>query len=540
MANFLPFGRFTGGRISRGPLCRRRRLFQIILKKGLTIFISVAGMLSAGLEVRAQTAVPLAEVTAREINGWPVSVYRPGNVGAGRADARRGGLGPFVFSTPAGGESGGTARGIRPFWVEFRDPAGGFRSAHILYPLFNYAEDGGNYRWSLLELVRREGRLAGAAAPEVFDARHRFEVTPFWFEREFEDATLNYRALFPVLGTVRQKFGLERASWVFFPFFAEVEERSAVTTYAPWPFVRTTRGAARGWGVWPLYSTVERPGEMSETHVLWPLGHDRVRQPDSDDPAGTAPRRETAFLPFFSRSTGPGYVNETFVWPLFGYTERTAPVRYSEQRYFWPLLVQGRGDEAYINRWAPFYSHSVIKGQAKWWYLWPLARHMEWTEEGVDRSRSQLLYFLYWHESQRAAGRSDGPAATLTHVWPLFSHWEDGRGRRQWQLLSPLEVFLPGNVKVRQAWSPLFALARHEGQAGEGARTSLLWDAVTWEHRPRENRSEFHLGPLFSSVRAGDARRLALGNGLLGLERDARSGWKFFALRFSSPPSDGL
>ena len=67
-----------------------------------------------------------------------------------------------------------------------------------------------------------------------------------------------------------------------------------------------------------------------------------------DDPPGTAPRRDTAFLPFFSRSTGPGYVNETFVWPLFGYTERTAPVRYSEQRFLWPFLVQGRGVEAIL------------------------------------------------------------------------------------------------------------------------------------------------------------------------------------------------
>ena len=60
-----------------------------------------------------------------------------------------------------------------------------------------------------------------------------------------------------------------------------------------------------------------------------------------------------------------------------------------------------------------------------------LARHAEWAEEGVARSRSQFLYFLYWHESQRAAGRAEGHTASLTHVWPLFSLWEDGRGQRQ-------------------------------------------------------------------------------------------------------------
>ena len=304
--------------------------------------------------------------------------------------------------------------------------------------------------------------------------------------------------------------------------------------------MRTTRGAANGWGIWPLYSTVERPGEMSATHVLWPLGHDVVRQPDPDDPPGTAPRRDTAFLPFYSRSLGPGYANETYLWPLFGFTERTSPVRYSERRYLWPFLVQGRGEEAHVNRWAPIYSHSVLKGREQWWYFWPLARHAEWTEEGVDRARSQFLYFLYWHESQRIAGRGDGPAASLTHVWPILSHWEDGRGRRQWQFPSPLEVFLPADARVRQAWSPLFTLARGEERAGGGGRTSLLWDAVTWESNPEEERAEFHLGPLFSSVRAGGARRLTLGNGLLGFERDAGGGWKFTVFRFSSRPSDGL
>ncbi|MEY4688688.1 MAG: hypothetical protein RIR76_2711, partial [Verrucomicrobiota bacterium] len=90
-----------------------------------------AGIPFAGTEVRAQIAIPATGTTTREVNAWPLSVSRPGNAAAAQADARRGGLGPFVFSGPAGGEAGGTARGIRPFWVDFRDPAGGFRSAHI-------------------------------------------------------------------------------------------------------------------------------------------------------------------------------------------------------------------------------------------------------------------------------------------------------------------------------------------------------------------------------------------------------------------------
>jgi hypothetical protein len=180
----------------------------------------------------------------------------------------------------------------------------------------------------------------------------------------------------------------------------------------------------------------------------------------------------------------------------------------------------------------------VVKGYAKWWYAWPLVRHAEWTDEGIERARSQFLFFLYWQERQRVAGRANSPVAGLTHLWPLFSHWDSGAGHRQWQLFSPFEVIFPGNAKVRQAWSPLFALARHDERAPGSSRTSLLWNAVTWEKRPEENRTELHVGPLLGVTRAGAEKRVAFGNGLFGFHRSAATGWRMFWLNFPDRRSD--
>jgi hypothetical protein len=463
----------------------------------------------------------------REHNAWPVSVTRQASA-AGNLHTWSG-AGPFLFSQPAAHPEGYSARGFRPFWVEFNDAQGALRSGHVLFPLFNYLQDETTYRWSLFELVRRQGRRPGAPAPvDDFDQRDEFEIFPFWFQRDFAEPELNYRALFPIHGTLRGKYWLERASWTLFPFYLENERRGAVSTYTPWPFVRVTRGAAQGWGVWPFYSTLDRPGVSRETYALWPLGFDVVRQPATDDPPGTPPRRETGALPFYLRSTGPGYASETWLWPFFGYTDRTLPVRYHELRYLWPFAVQGRGDEAYVNRWAPFYSHSVIKGYAKWWYAWPLVRHAQWTEEGIARTRSQFLYFVYWHEQQRVAGRAQSPVAGLTHFWPFYSFWDSGAGHRQWQFFSPLEVFFPGNPKVRQAWSPFFAVARHDERAPGHTRTSLLWNAVTWEKQAAEERSELHVGPLLGVTRAGAEKRITVGNGLFGLQHSPATGWRMF------------
>lgn len=489
-------------------------------------FVTLLGLLAGAGLARAQVA-------DLEDNRWPVAVTRrAGNVGG----AGWSGLGPLLFQQPADGAGTGVREGFRPFWVQTSGPGEAFHGS-FLYPLFSYSRDASTYQWNLLQLVRHGGRRDGAPPPaSPLERRHETEIFPLWFSRETGDPERDYRGLFPLHGTVKDKLGIERASWTLFPLYLESERRGAVTTATPWPVVRITRGAAQGWGVWPLYERVERPGVSRETTYLWPLGYDHVRAANPEDPAGTPPRRETGFLPFYARTTGPGYRDETFLWPLFGYADRTQPRLYQETRYLWPLFVQARGEGVEVNRWAPFFTHSRRNGVDTRWIAWPLVRHAEWRERDVDRRRTQFLYFMLWSEEQRKAGQPGARAASLTHLWPLYSHWDNGAGRMQWQALSPLEVFFPHNAQVRQVWSPLLAVARHEQAAPGRTRTSLLWQAVTWERDEPARRSAFHLGPLLGVTRHGEERRIALGRGLISLRRGAGGGWRIFLLDFSSTP----
>lgn len=498
---------------------------------------------AAGLGFAGAPAVG-ASLGERETNVWPSSVRYADAPSQSQVWS---GAGPFLFRKPAADSEGNTASGFRPFWVRLTSPEGRFRAGYVLYPLFSYTVDEDTYKWSLFELVRRWDRRAGAAAPRsIFDQRGEFEVFPFWFSRQSGDPEMSYRGLFPIYGTVKNKLGFERLSWTLFPLYVENEKRGAVTTSTPWPFVRVTRGAAHGWGLWPIFNYIDRPGVSRYETYLWPFGYNSIRYPSADDPPGTPPRRDVGVLPFYTKSTGPGYINEDYLWPFFGYTDaNTKPrggilglmkpsatenqtVHYHETRYFWPFLVQGRGDERFVDRWAPFYTHSISKGYDKHWFLWPLVRDAKWEDEGVDRHRTQFLYFLYWHEQQKPAGHAQAPSAELTHVWPLFSDWDNGAGRRQWQIFSPLDVFFPGNEKIRHAWSPLFAIARHERWAPGEARTSLLWNAVTWEKHAAEERREFHVGPLLGVTQQAEEKRIAIGNGLFGFQHAAGRGWRMF------------
>jgi hypothetical protein len=109
--------------------------------------------------------------------------------------------------------------------------------------------------------------------------------------------------------------------------------------------------------------------------------------------------------------------------------------------------------------------------------------------------------------------------------------WDNGAGRRQWQFLSPLEVFFPNNDDMRRSWNPLFALVRHDRRRSGDTRTSVLWGAITWESGadPRDLAAS-------SAGVAGPsrARRFALFGGLLGWSRrSAADGGRLFALEFS-------
>ena len=143
------------------------------------------------------------------------------------------------------------------------------------------------------------------------------------------------------------------------------------------------------------------------------------------------------------------------------------------------------------------------------------------------------------HARKSRARSRTGSSSSFRHRSRHRSQYRhhDGAGRRQYQIPSPLEVFFPNNDLVRQTWTPLFALYRYDQRAPGNARTSLLWDGITWEHNDAEQRAEFHLGPIFSVQRKPGERRIAIGNGLFGAKRLAgEHSWRLFWLDFSSKP----
>lgn len=432
---------------------------------------------------------------AEEQNVWPVSVRQ---LGPGGTPVSGEYLGPLLFYKTSA--DGAKIEGFRPLYLHVE--ADGKESSYFAYPLFTW-ETGPGYRaFSFFQLFNRR-RSMEPGQPEV----RGFDAWPLYFSKETGDPATTYHALFPFGGTIKQRLGYDRIHFVLFPCYLQTEQAGARVTHAPWPFLRFIDGADHhGFEFWPLFGRRGRAGDYDSRFYLWPLAYKSSRH--LSDPQ---PEEKLGVLPFYTRDTGPGLISENYVWPLFGYTHRTEPYRYDERRYLWPFLVQGKGDQRSVNRWAPLYTHSVIKGYDKTWFIWPLVRHARWTESGLNQEQNQVLWFLYWSLTQSSATNPAAAPGHKTHLWPLFSSWDNGAGRRQVQLLSPFEVFFPTNEPMRQLYSPLFALYRYDRRAPGDVRGSVLFSLVSWKKSAAEG--EFHLGPL-------------------AWRRTGATGWKFSVFDF--------
>jgi len=461
---------------------------------------------------------------ADEINLWPFSVDRQDAATGGTIHS---GLGPFEFSSTS--PDGLATSGFRPLWDEVRDTNTGQQlSGSFIYPLAHWEMDPStqNRNWTIFNLVNFSQNAA--------DNITGFDIWPLYFSRETGEKATSYQAMMPIYGEVIQRFNQDRLKWVLFPLYGRFEKAGVTTTTTPWPFVKTVSGEGhRGFEIWPLGGHREQTGVSRDPFALWPLLYRQASKLDTDSPS-----LKTGFLPFYALDQSPGYRSETYLWPLFGYVDRTAPYQYHARHFLWPLWVQGRGDDRHINRWAPFYSHSRIKDHDKTWVLWPLWRQATWNDPKLRHERRQLLYFIFNETTQHDRANPDLKPARKTHLWPLFSSWDNGAGQKQVQAFSPLEIFLPHQDRTRRLWSPLFSIYRFDQSAPGETRQSLLWDAVTYSRSEERNTRQFNLGPLVSYQSQTTGERIRFFAGVFGFQRtSAQRVWRPYFGRAKSFPS---
>lgn len=398
---------------------------------------------------------------------------------------------------------------VRPLGVNFDDSRLKENRFHFVYPLFNHKTNSQGTEWDILQLVFGSERLASQSRP----VQSRYEAWPFFWYNNTGEAATSYWAFAPFYGELKNRFWSDHIKFTLLPLYLRVTKGDEVKTSLPWPFLQFLDGPeSRGFELWPLFGKNTRTGEKAynQTYALWPIYYDYSKKVENSE----QPYRRFGVLPFYTRETAEGLKSETYGWPFFGYTKEFEPRKtYNETRYLWPFVIQGRGEEKYINRLLPLYSHEKRGSYEKHWYGWPLLKTESWQEGLLNVERSSFFYFIWWDEKQTAKTEAGSFYARKNHLWPIYSYWNNGGGVRQFQTLSPFEVFFPNNEVIREKYSPLFALYRYDSRP-QSTTHSVLWDLITVESRGGDG--VFQVGPLFELIRTGDNAYVELFKGLAG------------------------
>lgn len=452
--------------------------------------------------VTAEESLP-RELPIFESNFWPISVEQRDS--ATGVLQKRDLAGPLIAKDF---EKTPKVTALRPFWVNFRSGVNGeIETAHFLYPLFNYQSEENSIRWDIFRRIRFQRHQYKDGGFE-----RRTTLFPFYFSGHNSDfPEKSYRGLFPIIGSVPGSLGYDRISWILFPFYSRWERGEEVTWAAPWPFLKVRRGGgSRGFHMWPLYGKMERPGEYRHRFWLWPFIYDQRSQLQEE-----VPHETFGVLPFYASEDAAGLKSRSWLWPFFGYTDRVQQ-RYHQSRYLWPLWVVERSERKKLDRWLPFFARTEAPGYRKLWYLWPFLKKERYQQDGRDITKSQVLFFLYWSMQQSHIKTPDSPAAYRKHLWPLFSSWDNGQGRRQFQFLSPFESFFQDDPVIRELYSPLFAFYRSEQKAPDHKRIEIFFKLLTYE--THSDRWRFNLGPFVTL----EKHRFKILNGLFGVDREQR------------------
>ncbi|OIO59799.1 MAG: hypothetical protein COZ46_00555 [Verrucomicrobia bacterium CG_4_10_14_3_um_filter_43_23] len=434
-------------------------------------------------------------------NGWPVRVLETDDQ---TGDWKRLQMaGPFL-------EQQKGIRALRPGTAIFDNPAVGGQEAHYLYPLWNYYYEEHNLRWDVFSLMTFDKTWYDGKVKS-----QRFNIFPVYFAQQTDNPDTSYHGVFPVSGNVRNYFGADKISWAFFPVSLQVENEDQKRYSFPWPFIRWQEGATPqtgGGAAWPLVGHFYKQGKYDHQFGGWPFIYSY-----RDDLDSNTPKLRQAVLPFYALETGPKKDSLTWIWPFFSHIEGKEEPTYVEDQFLWPLVIKARGKERHITQALPFYAYSKLKDREKQWFLWPLMKQTQWNERGLRIDRQQLLFFLVWREKQHSIANPELAPAEKTHVWPLYSYWDNGAGEKQFQFLSPFEVFFPGNRTVREAYTPLFALYRYQEKPNGDLYRGFLFNLIIYEST--ETHAKFSFGPIFETRKDAEGESFQLFKGLIGYEK---------------------
>ena len=403
-------------------------------------------------------------------------------------------IGPLIYKQSRDSES---LFAVPPLFSRVQDQETDSEEYDIGYPLLTFNRYGHEYRWQFFQIFSFSGGHNQAEEPA-----RRFTLFPLYFQQRSPNPELNYTALFPIYGHLKNRLLKDEISFLLFPLYAQTRKGSLVTDNYLLPFFHLRHGEKlHGWQFWPVAGhehkdVTTRTDDFGDTRTigghdkffaLWPLYFNETIGIGTENP-----EHQLALLPLYASTRSPHRDSTTILWPFFTWTEDREK-KYREWDSPWPLVVFARGEGKTTTRIFPLFSHAHSATLESDFYLWPLYKYNRAHSGPLDRDRTRILFYLYSKVNEK--NTATGATRSRTDLWPLFTHRHDLNGNTRLQVFAPIEPILPVNKSVERNWSPVWSIWRAEKNARTGHTSqSLFWNLYRCETTPTTKNSSLLFG----------------------------------------------
>lgn len=405
-------------------------------------------------------------------------------------------------------ESASTTQGwhmaaIRPFYSAYEVPQEQITGQDIVWPLATLRTRGNETLNRYLIFFNFKHDDPNETTGK---RRYRFWLLPFYFQGRDKDG-IEYRAVFPLGGTIREFAGRDEIKFLLFPIRVTSKLNDLSSSSWLWPvFSHTTGTGVEMKRVFPFYGHYTREGEYDKKFVLWPIW----TQTRYDYPKSSG--KGFILFPLFGHMA---LTDQTTWWVLPPFFRFTKGEKMDRVYAPWPFIQYSRGELDKLFIW-PLWGHKKIAGLERTFYLWPIFWDEYVTRGEEVQHRFIAAPFFQNMKSSIPARPKEPPRVRSQKVWPLYSYRrveDDSRFRI-------LELWPFGDVAaVERNWAPWWSLisrTRH----GENRDWEVLWGL--YRQQVREDGGRYwSLFPFFDRFRESNGSSgWSFLKGLLGSEGD--------------------
>lgn len=304
----------------------------------------------------------------------------------------------------------------------------------------------------------------------------------------------SYGGFFPFYGKLYNRFAKDEIGFIAWPFYSYIKDEGAIKTNLLWPVFSFYGGTDKGFKVWPLYGSHERPGVRKKQFALWPIFFKDEKDLDTDEPVYSF-----FAIPFYLHSQSATKEYEAFLWPFFTHAKDSDKEKWDMP---WPIYSKTVGEETKGYSFFPIISETIKGKDRAFSFLWPIYREYEFYVKDERFYQRSILVINRFMKDDRG---------TFLNVWPFFEYQEKDENST---FLFP-SLFPFRDQGFDRIIKPLITLYEHK-RVEDRRTTNILYGLFTYEEENEEWETRFAF--LLTLKKAQDGIGFEFLSGLFGLD----------------------